>query len=53
MTRVLDRILDGLYAFYLGASLSIFGGIYYTDLNFYLIVVPTIVLINVFKKDSV
>lgn len=51
MKNALRSLVYDLYAFYLGGSLAIIGYSYDTW-QFYFIVVPTILLVVIFKRDK-
>lgn len=44
--------LDGIYAFYLGAALTSFGAVSITTWQWWAIIVPTIMMVNFFKKEE-
>ena len=44
--------LDGIYAFYLGFAITTFGAVSITTWQWWAIVVPTIMMINFFKKGD-
>ena len=44
--------LDEIYAFYLGFAITTFGAVSITTWQWWAIIVPTIMMVNFFKKEE-